>query len=210
MKRPLVTGAALLAALLVLRTAEPASAAPPNDHFADASVIASVPFTTVTDSGGATREPGEPFVQFPAPTVWYRWAASSSGFYLADACGEFSSNDVGVYTGDNLFDLSRVSEFSFDDAGPGCLPVKFKATAGTVYHLQLAGVEQNNHLRLQRARGQFRGLRVAGIERKLGDVSRDVDHQPVPEPAAGGRVRIEAGDGEALRAGGRARPGKVR
>ena len=64
--------------------------------------------------------------------------------------------------------------------------------------------------RLQGARRQFRGLRVAGIERKLGDVSRDVDHQPVPESAAGGRVRIEAGDGEALRAGGRARPGKVR
>src|SRR5262249_29585041 len=59
---------------------------------------------------------------------------------------------------------------------------------------------------LQRSPWQLRGLRVAGIKRKLGYVRRDVHHQPVPEPAARGRIRIETGNGKALRAGGCSRP----
>src|SRR5260370_36725002 len=55
---------------------------------------------------------------------------------------------------------------------------------------------------LQRSPWQLRGLRIAGIGGKLGNIRRDVRHQPVPEPAARGRIRIEASDGEALRAGG--------
>src|SRR6516165_4721079 len=63
---------------------------------------------------------------------------------------------------------------------------------------------------LQRSPWQLRGLRIAGIERKLGYVRRDVHHQPVPEPAARGGIRIEASDGKALRAGGRFRPREMR
>src|SRR5262249_51796758 len=59
---------------------------------------------------------------------------------------------------------------------------------------------------LQRSPWQLRGLRIAGIKRKLGDVRRDVRGQPVPEPAARGCIRIETGNGEALRAGGCSRP----
>src|SRR5262249_26918798 len=57
---------------------------------------------------------------------------------------------------------------------------------------------------------QLRGLRIAGIKRKLGYIRRDVHHQPVPEPAARGCIRIETGNGEALRAGGRSRPRQKR
>src|SRR5215475_7066513 len=59
---------------------------------------------------------------------------------------------------------------------------------------------------LQGSPWQLRGLRIAGIKRKLGYVRRDVHHQPVPEPAARGCIRIETGNGEALRAGGCSRP----
>src|SRR5262245_19199984 len=55
---------------------------------------------------------------------------------------------------------------------------------------------------LQRSPWQLRGLRIAGIDGKLGYIRRDVHHQPVPEPAARWRIRIEASNGEALRAGG--------
>src|SRR5262249_13748572 len=55
---------------------------------------------------------------------------------------------------------------------------------------------------LQRSPWQLRGLWIAGIRRKLGDVRRDIHHQPVPEPAARGCIRIETSNGEALRAGG--------
>src|SRR5450830_1716325 len=51
---------------------------------------------------------------------------------------------------------------------------------------------------------------VAGIERKLGHVRGDVHHQPVPEPAACGCIWIEAGDSEALGAGGGPRPSEMR
>src|ERR1700746_1176748 len=63
---------------------------------------------------------------------------------------------------------------------------------------------------LQRSPWQLRGLRIAGIDGKLGNIRRDVHHQPVPEPAARGRIRIEASDGEALRAGGCSRPRQMR
>src|SRR5262249_56001019 len=59
---------------------------------------------------------------------------------------------------------------------------------------------------LQRSPWQLRGLRITGISRKLGYVRRDVHHQPVPEPAARGCIRIETGNGEALCAGGGSRP----
>src|SRR5262245_54853157 len=46
---------------------------------------------------------------------------------------------------------------------------------------------------LQGSPRQLRGLRIAGIKRKLGYIRRDVHHQPVPEPAARGRIGIETG-----------------
>src|ERR1700747_394803 len=63
---------------------------------------------------------------------------------------------------------------------------------------------------LQRSPWQLRGLRIAGINSKLGYVRRDVHPQPVPEPAARGGIRIEARNGEALRAGGCSRPRQMR
>src|SRR5262249_43930505 len=63
---------------------------------------------------------------------------------------------------------------------------------------------------LQRSPWQLRGLRIAGIDGKLGYIRRDVHHQPVPEPAARWRIRIEASNGEALRAGGGSPPRPMR
>src|SRR5262249_58371019 len=48
------------------------------------------------------------------------------------------------------------------------------------------------------ALGQQARVGVAGVELELGGAGGNVDHHPVPEAAAGGRVGIEAGDGEAL------------
>src|SRR6266545_8141943 len=63
---------------------------------------------------------------------------------------------------------------------------------------------------LQRALRQLRSLRIASIQLKLRDIGRDVHHQPVPEAAARGRVRIETSHAEALRAGRGSRPGQMR
>src|SRR5581483_12502459 len=62
----------------------------------------------------------------------------------------------------------------------------------------------------ERALRQLRRAGVAGIERQLGGGGRNVDDQPVPEAAAGRRIRIEAGQGKALGSIRRARPGQLR
>src|SRR5687768_8010062 len=81
MRRAVATGAALVALLAVSATAGPAYAAPPNDNFADATVLAEPPVTITADPSEATGQPGEPFHFFEGRTVWYRWTASSSGSY---------------------------------------------------------------------------------------------------------------------------------
>ncbi|MBW8485785.1 winged helix-turn-helix domain-containing protein [Actinomadura sp. PM05-2] len=48
-----------------------------------------------------------------------------------------------------------------------------------------------------------------GAGRQLGDRGGDVEQRPVPEPAAGRRVGVEAGDREAPRALGEPRPGQL-
>src|SRR5262249_3391262 len=63
--------------------------------------------------------------------------------------------------------------------------------------------------RLQRSLRELWGSGIAGVERKLSDIGRDVHHQPMPKAAAGGRVRVEARDGEAFCSCRRSRPGEV-
>src|SRR5262245_1642449 len=63
---------------------------------------------------------------------------------------------------------------------------------------------------LQRTLRQHRTLRIAGAHVKLRHAGRNVHHQPVPKPAARGRIRIETSDREALRPGGCSLPGQMR
>src|SRR5439155_12383633 len=49
---------------------------------------------------------------------------------------------------------------------------------------------------LQRARGQLPARGIAGVERQLGHVRRNVDDDPVPEATAGRRVGVETRHGE--------------
>ena len=62
---------------------------------------------------------------------------------------------------------------------------------------------------LQRSLRQLRALRIAGAYVKLRHAGGNVHHQPVPKPAARGRIRIETSDREALRPGGCSRPGQM-
>ena len=64
--------------------------------------------------------------------------------------------------------------------------------------------------RLQGAGGQFRRLRIAGVERQFSDIGGNVHDEPVPEAGAGRRVRIIAGDSETLGSLRSARPFQMR
>src|ERR1700730_798545 len=63
---------------------------------------------------------------------------------------------------------------------------------------------------LKRPLWQLSDLWVTGIESKLVHLRGDVHHQPVPESATSGCIRIEAGNSEDLGAGGCPRPSEVR
>ena len=53
--------------------------APANDNFADAEVIASLPFSATVDNTGATLEPNEPQgCDFPFRSVWYAFTPSEN------------------------------------------------------------------------------------------------------------------------------------
>jgi hypothetical protein len=131
------SGTALVA---VLALAALAIAAPGNDEIANAQTLPealplSVPGTTV----GATGEVGEKvFGNEAKASVWFSWKASVTGTVVIDLCGPFSGpveafSAIGVYTGAGTTwaSLTKVT----DTAGP--CKLKFAATAGTTYKIQI-------------------------------------------------------------------------
>jgi PKD repeat protein len=107
---------------------------PPNDDFANATAVASVPFSDTVDASGATIEPGEPTpfcgAGQLAGTIWYAFTPSLSGSYSASS-GSFAQ--VSAYTGNQLGSLSQV----------GCVALgqlTFHADAGTTYYFQVGGL----------------------------------------------------------------------
>ena len=102
---------------------------PPNDNFADATVIPSVPFTSDSlDLMAATEEIGEPIPScFFGPfggTAWYTFTPSVTQYYVGNLMYPIWDWCFGVYTGSSLGNLSQlVSHYGN--------PVIFHATAGT-------------------------------------------------------------------------------
>jgi hypothetical protein len=64
--------------------------------------------------------------------------------------------------------------------------------------------------RLKRCRRELASERITGVERQFRRGDWDVDDEPVPKAAAGRRVRIVAGYGEAFRSAWRAGPHQMR
>lgn len=139
--RPFRAGAlAALALLGTLLLAATASAAPANDNIAGAKVLpAALPSTTPATTVGATGEPGETVYSNPATeSVWFAWTPSASTTAFVDLCNSGFTGDatptfgIGVYTGGATWaSLTVVAE----TAGP--CKLKFSATAGTTYKIQV-------------------------------------------------------------------------
>jgi RTX calcium-binding nonapeptide repeat (4 copies) len=126
-----------VAATLLVATAGPAGAAPPsNDNFAARTTIPAVPFTEVTNTTEATREPGEPD---PAcgpmgRTVWYEYTHPTDTVLGASALGSDFDTLTAVWTGGSLGALTPVA--CSDD-----FSAVFRAEAGTTYLIQAGGFE---------------------------------------------------------------------
>lgn len=101
---------------------------PPNDNFADATAVTSVPFSDNPDLTAATVESGEPMACGTSLTqsVWYAFTPTTSGSYGSPYP---MVNSVNVYTGTSLSNLTNV-------ACSGWYGLYFWAEAGTTYYLQ--------------------------------------------------------------------------
>lgn len=124
-----IVAALLLAALVAAPPARARDLIPPNDNFADATVVDELPYTSVRDLGLATREPKEPLCGLVGGSIWYRYdaiAATELGVWLRWD----SSAVVAVYEGTQLGALASVS---------GCEEsARFTTVPGTTYYVQVS------------------------------------------------------------------------
>lgn len=123
--------------------------APPNDNFADATAITSVPFGDDVDLLAASSEPGEPTgcLGGGQKTAWYAFTPSQTGSYAVDRTGSSWYTPLAVYTGDSLSSLSQVACAGYSTA-------IFRAEASKTYYLQLGHGSGNSgqvHLSLDNA-----------------------------------------------------------
>jgi PKD repeat protein len=104
---------------------------PTNDDFADASPVASLPFTATVDLRAATTEAAEPMPSCVGlqHTVWYSFTAPTTETLRAIVVD--SGTGVGVYTGTSLTSLSQVS------CSYALQPALLRAQANTTYYFQV-------------------------------------------------------------------------
>jgi hypothetical protein len=112
---------------------------PPNDNFANATPVASLPYTNTVDTTAATTEAGEPTPSCatffnPTGTVWYSFTPPVSETVSSNIQAFFGSTVVAVYSGSSLSGLSELGSACFG----GTLSVHLNG--GTTYHFQAAGL----------------------------------------------------------------------
>jgi len=171
---------AVLATLAWALLTSAALAAPANDDFAEAQDLGSVlPRLVSSTNEGATGEAEDPrTLSVPQHSVWFRWEAPSTEPVAIDTCHSEFATTLAVFTGSTLGSLEKVGEDSNTD-GRYCsvaTGVAFRATAGIVYSIMVAG----NSFHFPEApapatEGPFE-LRLAAIPKPAND---DFSH-PIP------------------------------
>jgi hypothetical protein len=116
-------------------------AAPPNDNFGNATVVALSSGTTSQTGStiGATHESGEPMhAAEGGASVWWRWTAPGDGVVSISTAGSAFDTLLAVYSGSSVSALTHV--ISSDDApGLRTSAVAFTAVGGRSYHFAVDG-----------------------------------------------------------------------
>lgn len=120
----------------------PTLAIPPNDNFANATLLAGASAAVASSSANATKEGSEP-VHRPGnaggASVWYRWTAPSNMSVTISTEGSGFDTVLGVYTGGNVAGLFTVAQNDDADADHHFSRVTFNATSGTTYRIAVDG-----------------------------------------------------------------------
>jgi|GEM_PF-1261716 len=136
-----------LALLLAVLACAVLSAAPVNDDFANALVLAGPAGTnTGSGNGGATKQAGEDSCVNAAytNTVWWIWTAPANGVFAISTLGSRNMSGtewdacVAIYTGSSV---STTTKFGEQDSGLEELFTFSGAKAGVQYYLQFAGYD---------------------------------------------------------------------
>lgn len=123
---------ALLAATALLIPSAPAAlaVAPPNDNFADATVIDALPFHDSLNTSDATTEDTDPDCVGNGHTVWYSFTPAGDLTIAANTFGSDFDTTLSVYTG-TVDALEQIA--CNDDSGSLQSRIVFPATSGTTY-----------------------------------------------------------------------------
>jgi hypothetical protein len=130
----LVRIAVAAAAAIVAAAPSTAHAAPPpNDAFADATVVTALPYTATAQLDEATTEPGEPAACsfFLASTVWYRVTPESSGLLSAEVPSNWAT--LALYRQDG----GDMSTLSFRTCSSPFGRATARVEAGETYYVQV-------------------------------------------------------------------------
>jgi PKD repeat protein len=124
-------------AMVVLALAAPnaALAQPPNDDFASATTITSLPFSTTEDTSQATWDPSDPSSCASSGSVWFAFTPSSNMQIDANTFGSSYDTVLSAWTG-TQGSLSLVA--CNDDFSGLQSRIGFQASAGTTYYFLVA------------------------------------------------------------------------
>ena len=115
-----------------------AASPPPNDAFANATVLEGANGSVTGSNVGATVEPGETPCVGGNSTVWYRWTAPGPGKVKFSTAGSDFDSFVAAYTGSSVGSLTIVDCGNYvypDDHGF----VVWDVTQGATYHIAVGG-----------------------------------------------------------------------
>ncbi|HZZ95373.1 MAG TPA: S8 family serine peptidase [Jatrophihabitantaceae bacterium] len=121
-------------------------APPPNDDFAQATVLTGESVTRSDDTNVlATREPGEPKhdgVRGGA-SVWYRWTAPATGTARINTAGSDFNTVLAVYRGTAVNALTDVTANNDAPGDVHTSAVAFHVKTGTTYQITVDGYAKN-------------------------------------------------------------------
>ena len=114
--------------------------APPNDDFANRTVLNGSNVSTNGNNSAASWEDGEPYDtyyydDYGYKSVWFSWTAPSPGLYTVSvSSGSVSYPILAVYTGTQLSTLSTVTDIVGDDR---CAADTINAATGQTYQIEI-------------------------------------------------------------------------
>ena len=113
-----------------------------NDDWAGARLMPGQSGSLTDTNSGATSEPGEPGAEYGSgvATKWFRFSPTSNGSVTIDTRNSNFDTVLGVYTGDAVNALNRVTandDASFDGVRTLQSRVTFTVTAGTDYWVRV-------------------------------------------------------------------------